>query len=144
METFSALMALCVGIHRSLVNSPYKCQWRGALMFSLICVWINGWVNNREAGDLRRNQANYDVIVMKKLCSTSSLIQYNPNIISLYHYLNAPPYCGWLYCLITKLSGLPKCVWVRCSVQNSILIGMNWQKIDKNVFIKVEIRSPFR
>ena len=22
-------------------------------MFSLICVWINGWVNNREAGDLR-------------------------------------------------------------------------------------------
>ena len=23
--------------------------------FSLICVWINGWVNNREAGDLRRH-----------------------------------------------------------------------------------------
>ena len=30
-----------------------KGQWRGALMFSLICVWINSWVNNREAGDLR-------------------------------------------------------------------------------------------
>ena len=29
-------------------------QWRGALMFSLICVWINGWENNREAGDLGR------------------------------------------------------------------------------------------
>ena len=28
------------------VNSPHKGQWRGALMFSLICVWINGWVNN--------------------------------------------------------------------------------------------------
>ena len=39
------------GIHRSTVNSPHKGQWRGALMFSLICVWINGWVNNREAGD---------------------------------------------------------------------------------------------
>ena len=39
------------GIHRSPVNSPHKGQWRGALMFSLICVWINGWVNNREAGD---------------------------------------------------------------------------------------------
>ena len=39
-------------------------QWRGALMFSLICVWINGWVNNREAGDLRRYRAHYDVIVM--------------------------------------------------------------------------------
>ena len=34
------------GIHRSPVNSPQKCQWRGALMFSLICAWINGWVNN--------------------------------------------------------------------------------------------------
>ena len=39
------------GIHRSPVNSPHKGQWRGALMFSLICAWINGWVNNREAGD---------------------------------------------------------------------------------------------
>ena len=33
------------GIHRSPVNSPHKGQWRGALIFSLICVWINGWVN---------------------------------------------------------------------------------------------------
>ena len=31
--------------------------------FSLICAWINGWVNNREDGDLRRHRANYDVIV---------------------------------------------------------------------------------
>ena len=52
------------GIHWSPVNSPHKGQWRGALMFSLICVWINGWENNREAGDLRRYRAHYDVIVM--------------------------------------------------------------------------------
>ena len=39
---------------RSPVNSPHKVQWHGALMFSLICVWINDWVNSREAGDLRR------------------------------------------------------------------------------------------
>ena len=52
------------GIHRSPVNSPHKGQWRGALMFSLICVWINDWVNNREAGDLRRYRAHCDVIVM--------------------------------------------------------------------------------
>ena len=43
---------------------PHKGQWRGALMFSLICVWINDWVNNREAGDLRRYRAHYDVILM--------------------------------------------------------------------------------
>ena len=52
------------GIHRSPVNSPHKGQWRGALMFSLICAQINGWVNNREAGDLRRHQAHCDVIIM--------------------------------------------------------------------------------
>ena len=29
-----------------------------------ICARINGWVNNREAGDLRRHRVHYDVIVM--------------------------------------------------------------------------------
>ena len=58
MKTFSALLAICAG------NSPHKGQLSGALMFSLICVWINGWVNNRKAGDLRRYHAHYDVIVM--------------------------------------------------------------------------------
>ena len=43
-----------------------KSQWRGALIFSLICVWINGWVNNCEAGDLRRYRAHYNVIVICK------------------------------------------------------------------------------
>ena len=52
------------GIHRSPVNSPRKDQWRGALMFSLICTWMNDWVNNREAGDFRRHRAHYDVTVM--------------------------------------------------------------------------------
>ena len=42
------------GIHRSPVNSLHKGQWRGAFMFSLICAWIYLWVNNCEAGDLRR------------------------------------------------------------------------------------------
>ena len=57
------------GIHRTPVNSPHKCQWRGAFMFSLICAWINRWVNNREVGDLRRYRVHYDVHVMKtKMC----------------------------------------------------------------------------
>ena len=59
MDTFSALRAICVG------NSPiHKGQWRRALMFSLICVWINGWVNSGGAGDLRCYRAHYDFIVM--------------------------------------------------------------------------------
>ena len=64
MERFSASLALCAGNSPVPVNSPHKGQWRGALMFSLICVWINGWVNNREAGDLRRHRCHYDVNVM--------------------------------------------------------------------------------
>ena len=52
------------GIHRSPVNSPHKGQWRRALVFSLICPRINGWVNNGDAGDLRRHRAHYDVIEM--------------------------------------------------------------------------------
>ena len=53
------------GIHRSPVNFPHKGQLRGALMLSLICAWINGYVNSREAGDLRRYRAHYDVTVMR-------------------------------------------------------------------------------
>ena len=64
METFSALLVLCAGNSPVPVNSPHKGQWRGALMFSLICTWINAWVNNPEAGDLRRHRAHYDVIAM--------------------------------------------------------------------------------
>ena len=52
------------GIHRSPVNCPHKGQWRGASIFSLICAWINGWVNNRETGDLRRHRPHYDVTVI--------------------------------------------------------------------------------
>ena len=52
------------GIHRRPVNSPHKGQWRRALMCSLICDWINGWVINHEDGDLRRHRAYYDVTVM--------------------------------------------------------------------------------
>ena len=64
MVTFSALLAICAG--NSLVTGefPALSQWRGALMFSYVCAWMNGWVNNREAGDLRRHRAHYDVTVM--------------------------------------------------------------------------------
>ena len=48
METLSALdyWPFVRGIHRSLVNSSHKGDWRGALMFSLICAWTNGCVKN--------------------------------------------------------------------------------------------------
>ena len=72
METFSALVALYAGTHRSpvksrcrwkkllsqkwlsneTVNCPHKRQWSGALMLSLICAWTNG--------DFRRHRAHCD------------------------------------------------------------------------------------
>ena len=64
METFSALLTLCAGNSPVTGKSPHSGQWRGALMFSLICVWKNGWVNNRNSGDLRRHRVHYDVTVM--------------------------------------------------------------------------------
>ena len=62
METFSALLAIYAG------NSPAPCEFPAqrpvTRSFDVICVWINGWVNSGEAGDLRRYRAHYDVIVM--------------------------------------------------------------------------------
>ena len=77
METFSALLAICAA------NSPIpgeiprtKASDAELLRFSLICVWINGWVNNREAGDLRRYRAHYDATVMHvHLFATSCCVQ---------------------------------------------------------------------
>ena len=64
MDTFSVLLAICAG------NSPITGEFpvqrpatRNSDVF-LICVWINGWLNNREAGDLRRYGAHFDVIAM--------------------------------------------------------------------------------
>ena len=62
------------GIHRSPVNSPHKGEWRGALMFSLICAWINAGVNNRKAGDLRHHRAYYNAIIMCLLRSHFSVL----------------------------------------------------------------------
>ena len=66
METLSALLAICAG------NSPASGEFpaqrpvtRSFDFFPLICVLINGWENNREAGDLRRYRTHYDVIVIR-------------------------------------------------------------------------------
>ena len=57
IDTFSALLAICAGNTQRPVT-------RSFFMSSLICTWINGWGNNREAGDLKRHRPHYDVRVM--------------------------------------------------------------------------------
>ena len=63
METVSALLALCAG--NSSVTGEFPAQRPVTLWcFLWSAHWINGWVNNREDGDLRRHHAYDDVIVM--------------------------------------------------------------------------------
>ena len=64
METFPRYWPFVRGIHRSPMDSPRKGQWRGAVMFSVICAWTNGWAKDRDAGGLRRHRVPYDVSVM--------------------------------------------------------------------------------
>ena len=104
IEPFSALLARCVGNSPVTGEIPLKGQWRGALMFSLICKWINDWVNNREAGDLRCHRANYDVTVMNVVamechCGDNTVIrppQWGSLFWSIYHplahYVTSAPF----------------------------------------------------
>ena len=75
------------------VNSPHKGQWRGALMFPLICACINGWVNNRKAGDLRRHRAHYDAIEMtySDLLLILYVLNFHRKYIDVFTIYTIPP-----------------------------------------------------
>ena len=74
--------------HRWIPLTKARCR---ALMFSLICPWINGWLNNHEAGDLRRHHAQYDVIVMNWLQSSVCNITWQQTCKMLqFDYFNGP------------------------------------------------------
>ena len=61
METFSALIALCAGNSPVTDESHTQRPVTRNLMFSLICTWANGWINNSHSGDSRLNRTLYDV-----------------------------------------------------------------------------------
>ena len=71
---------------------PHKGHWRRALMFSLICASKTGWVNNGDAGDLRRHCAHYGVAVIWFLV-TQMGVSWNSVIIecATAHLLSCPP-----------------------------------------------------
>ena len=95
------------GIHRSPVNSSHKGQWREALMFSLICTWISGWVNTREAVDLRRNSAHDDVTVM---CSMFTGVPCFLDSMELEWHQGRNRCYSWLQCF----HGLSWCLLALC------------------------------
>ena len=113
------------GIHRWPLNSPHKGQWHGALTFSLICDWINGWVNNGEAGDLRRHRAHYDVTVMKvclfphyKVESTVRPLGRQRDDPPLLDVQNSASYHlhHRAHCCLGHSSGCTEELWKRCRV----------------------------
>ena len=107
-------------IFRSPVNSLHKDQWRGALLFSLICTRINGWVNNSEAGDLRRHRAHYDVTEM---CQWK-LLQLRLGELKGSHWATSP---GCLF--VNVRNGMPE---RQFSLYNCIEIG-NWHPTHKTM-----------
>ena len=80
MEIFSVLLALCAG------NSPITGGFLSQRPVTSSCdvsfdlAWRNSWVNNWDAGDLRRQHAHYDVTVMPSLaCCRCPLCQMSKN-----------------------------------------------------------------
>ena len=120
------------GIHRSPVNSPYKGQWRGALMFSLICTWINRWVNNGEAGDLRRYRAHYDVIEMNHLFILMNILTVHWTIKSLFISIVFGNIC------ICKCICVYICICVMLGIQTFI-----WKLLHIYTIISIDILKYF-
>ena len=65
METCSTLLGFVRGIHRRIPRT--KPVTLSCFLWS--APWINGWVNNHEAGDLKRQRVHYDVIIMIPQCT---------------------------------------------------------------------------
>ena len=96
-------------IHRTKASNA-ELRW---ILWSV--PWINGWVNNREAGDLRRYRAHYDVIVIVHVVETYIIL-----------------WCLLLYCQSfanCKFSLFFKWVW------NSLMFGLALSVVNWKVFI---------
>ena len=120
------------GIHWSPVNSPHKGQWCRALMFSLICTWINGWVNTREAGDLRCHRAHYDIIIM----------QLDRHLESCCVCFSHAPQSGWFCNVIYLFSEWHTCLtfkWISTNLRwFQILTASESAKLFINIFTLLE------
>ena len=116
-------------------------------MFSLICPWINGWINNRKAGNLRRRRAHYEIIIM----NASQIIHFTCTCIyicQINNFTNISPsfstqskmrslmlisfYLGFkIFDFFVKL--LP----VICMVRNWCSVTVDVLKKNKNLILKL-------
>ena len=127
------------GIHRSPVNSPHKGQWHGALIFSLICAWTNGWVNNRDAGDFWDVIALFMTSLQWCIEKHTRVLQYTHSITfcerSWYFFAHCRWFVSiwrvelhimlqWMYNHLCAISWLEKSIWLdiyrKCWWQSNI------------------------
>ena len=116
------------GIHRSRWIPRTNGQWRGALMFSLICAWINDWVNSRGAGDLRRHNGHYDVSVMDYTC-----ICQDPKYFSIVFCMVQMWFYGTLFILIICED------WQLIKLHGSLVIKNVWLSYEMKAIQLIEI-----
>ena len=118
------------GIHRSPVNFPHKGQWHGALMLSLICAWMNGWVNNRKFGYFRRHHAHYDVTVMEHSW------QITAHIRNTSHTQEA---CEWRHFHSDIASDVERCIGdFSCQISCTVFLMIHfycWKSIGKILIV---------
>ena len=105
-------VTLCGKISRHRWNPLTKASNADLWCFSLVCAWINGWINNREAGDLRRHRTHYDIV-----------LQRNP-LRPFMNTRNTKP-------------GLWRCHGNRCLNQVNSLTPGGFENIFQNVFFKL-------
>ena len=108
METFSALLVLCVGNSPVTGEFPAQSPVTRSFDVSLICALINPWVNNRGAADLRRHRAHYDVNVMCLLHFISWRSTVTPRsrfflfffLINHNNHLSVQPVATWMWPMV--------------------------------------------
>ena len=115
METFSALLAFCVGNSPVTGEFPAQRPVTRALMFSLIWACTNSWANNGDAGDLRRHDAHYDVIV---ICTWNYRLQ-NVGLVlicmDIYKFVRRSLTCLWPSFLYNSVTGVTLYIPTTCN-----------------------------
>ena len=127
METFSALWAICAG--NSSVTGKFPAQRPVTRSFDVFfdLRLNNGWVNNREAADLRRHRDHYVATVMFmifyfQLMHPVKFLDYDSMILSPVPYTWVTP-CGdidldqyWLRWLTAPSHYLSQCAYIMKSI----------------------------
>ena len=120
---------------------------------SLICVWIKGWVNNREAGDLRRYRAHYDVTVKCPIKHYPSAWDFWAiTLLELNHWRHVTYICANTLGIIGSYNGLSPIrrqaiIWINAGVSFIGPMGTTVSvipiKMKRLSFTKMKLRKSF-